>query len=532
MDRPGDASVATLHTVGQAIESAGLDDGLLTGIAQGPHIRSKTGDSGLLGTLLPGLVGPARSGLSGTIKAGPGPHFYDEYNRTVIMRGLNVLPSAKVPDFEPIKNLSTLDTIKPYGVNAVRLLFIWEAYETSPSVYDASYLAYYDGVIEYLWNSLGIRSIVDVHQDGLSRYLLRGCGDGFPKWWLLKAIDEGRLHEPKNGNGCVVWPAYEDEEAKNTSSPLYTVYQSFYSDHDGMKNDYFRLWDKLSSHYNSTPGVLGFDLFNEPLELPKDQSIIRVYDELVPLIRANFPTALIFSSPNVITGLGPIDYFPTEVPTYSNTAYAGHYYANQASKIVNASKECSNPGIFNQMNATKFAAATKWKAPWFVGEYGIGPYGCLKTGGPQAYIQSFYTTMNDLLLSGTQWDWAYWTEHTKDGFNGIDLSVVDESFNVRDNYVVWPYVQAFGGEPGAMHVNATARIFTASWTVTPELFLAGSPAIETGIFVPQPFFKATSWAGVKIKGSSGLTCSTSYDQISVTCIPSRAGSFSVTITPP
>lgn len=42
-------------------------------------------------------------------------------------------------------------------------------------------------------------------QDGLSRYLLRGCGDGFPKWWLLKAIDEGRLHEPKNGNGCVVW---------------------------------------------------------------------------------------------------------------------------------------------------------------------------------------------------------------------------------------------------------------------------------------------------------------------------------------
>ena len=38
-------------------------------------------------------------------------------------------------------------------------------------------------------------------------------------------------------------------------------------------------------------------------ELPKDQSIIRVYDELVPLIRANFPTALIFSSPNVITGL-------------------------------------------------------------------------------------------------------------------------------------------------------------------------------------------------------------------------------------
>lgn len=38
-------------------------------------------------------------------------------------------------------------------------------------------------------------------------------------------------------------------------------------------------------------------------ELPKNQSIIGVYDEVVPRIRANFPTALIFTSPDVITGL-------------------------------------------------------------------------------------------------------------------------------------------------------------------------------------------------------------------------------------
>ena len=42
-------------------------------------------------------------------------------------------------------------------------------------------------------------------QDGLSRYLLNGCGDGFPKWWLLKAIDESRLSKPDNGNVCEIW---------------------------------------------------------------------------------------------------------------------------------------------------------------------------------------------------------------------------------------------------------------------------------------------------------------------------------------
>ncbi len=67
--------------------------------------------------------------------------------------------------------------------------------------------------------------------------------------------------------------------------------------------------------------------------------------------------------------------------------------------------------------------------------------------------------------------------------------------------------------------------------VTPKLYLAGGPAIETGIFVPQSFFKATSWAGVKIDGGSGLICKACDDQIHVTCIPSRPGSFSLTISP-
>ncbi len=50
-----------------------------------------------------------------------------------------------------------------------------------------------------------------------------------------------------------------------TLASMLSLMQSFYTDHNGMKEDYFRLWDKLSSHYSNNPGVLGFDLFNEPL---------------------------------------------------------------------------------------------------------------------------------------------------------------------------------------------------------------------------------------------------------------------------
>jgi hypothetical protein len=35
--------------------------------------------------------------------------------------------------------------------------------------------------------------------------MLRGCGDGFPKWWLLKAINESQLATPNNDNFCIIW---------------------------------------------------------------------------------------------------------------------------------------------------------------------------------------------------------------------------------------------------------------------------------------------------------------------------------------
>jgi hypothetical protein len=59
---------------------------------------------------------------------------------------------------------------------------------------------------------------------------------------------------------------YESLIRLNTDvSDAFPLGQGFYSNQNGMKDDYYRLWDKLSMHFSSNPGVLGFDLFNEPL---------------------------------------------------------------------------------------------------------------------------------------------------------------------------------------------------------------------------------------------------------------------------
>lgn len=37
-------------------------------------------------------------------------------------------------------------------------------------------------------HSVGVHVIVDMHQDGHSRWMNAGCGEGFPKWTIPPAL--------------------------------------------------------------------------------------------------------------------------------------------------------------------------------------------------------------------------------------------------------------------------------------------------------------------------------------------------------
>ncbi len=132
-----------------------------------------------------------------------GPWFKDEDGRTLLLRGVNLGGSSKVPatpDGATYRREGFFDhrgasfvgrpfplreadehfaRLRSWGFTFLRFLVTWEAIEhAGPGVYDHDYLDYVYAVVKRAGEH-GIDVFVDPHQDVWSRF---SGGDGAPGW--------------------------------------------------------------------------------------------------------------------------------------------------------------------------------------------------------------------------------------------------------------------------------------------------------------------------------------------------------------
>jgi endoglycosylceramidase len=448
---------------------------------------------------------PAVSRADGPLRV-DGRFIRDDAGGVILLRGVNTAGNSKVPPFRPVTGPSFFDPLRGWGMNVVRLLFTWEAYEPSPGVYDETYMEYYRAAVDGA-ASRGLHVIVDFHQDAFSRSLLSGCGDGFPAWaippWVIR-------NTPNNGHGCWHWGA-----SMIWDVGMHMAWGAFHDDARGARTRYLQMVERVAGRLASHGGVIGYDMVNEPWgDEPTD--LFELYELAAVAIRRAHPTAILFVSPHALISAGG-GRSGLRKPTFGNFVYSPHFY--DASVVVFKSWP---GGTLETQYGHMRAVADGWGVPLFVGEFGAT---ATTTNGP-AYIRTNYERLDDALAGGAQWVFTPgWTPQAKDGWNGEDLSIALPDGTPRPTFSARPFPRRTAGTP----TRFSAALAGAPGTRTVDLAWTHDPAAgSTELFLPADIVFGTRDITFTTTGAQ-LTCAAGGDLIR--CSSPAAGPKTLRVTP-
>ena len=234
-----------------------------------------------------------------------GNKFKDNSGRTLMLRGVNLGGSSKVPvrpdgatylseGFYQHREVSFVgrpfplqeaeehfSRLKSWGFNFLRFLVTWEAIEHSgPGEYDQEYLEYIRAVVEKA-AEFGIQMFIDPHQDVWSRF---SGGDGAPGWTLEAAGFEisnfqetaAAFTHQAQGDPLpkMIWSTNATKLAAATMFSLFFGGSDFAprtkiegeSAQEFLQRHYIQSIVQLARVLIDLPNVVGYDSMNEPLE--------------------------------------------------------------------------------------------------------------------------------------------------------------------------------------------------------------------------------------------------------------------------
>ena len=356
--------------------------------------------------------------------------FHDGQGHTLFFHGTSqVNKEATIDNGLIYYNTTQLQQLRDYGFKAIRLGFLWNAYETAPGIFNEQYMNGIENITK-LYAEYGIRTILDMHQD-LWSPLFCG-GHGIPEFYSYP--DNSTTQYWENGNRSYPQPHFaphgyippnEDPYANvyghvddttcswmvsNTTvgwAASYTTYalsntvQRLYDNVDQYQTKFAEnFWYRVAEKFKDNPGILGYELINEPwvgdvfnypeLYAPKACDVINLrslYKYLNDMIRIVDNDTIIFYEP--CTGGNDLD----ATPCGFDTGPGGAGYDNKQSlsyhiycPLIQTDVPITNDTVFNQtlLDACYEINDLQWywrlddtkrlKTAGFLTEFGAVPY--------------------------------------------------------------------------------------------------------------------------------------------------------------
>lgn len=228
--------------------------------------------------------------------------FVDEHGRTLLLRGVNVGGSSKIPysprvdlhdpRFYNDRNVSFVGRpfplaeadehftrLREWGLTFLRFVVTWEAIEhAGPGQYDTAYLDYLSAVIAKA-GEYGFRILIDPHQDVWSRFT---GGSGAPGWTLeavgfdldkLRATGAAMLYDWKaNRPPLLIWATNYGRLAPATMFTLFFAGNDFAPEtkingmpaQEFLQTHYLDAFVQVARRMRDLPHVVGYEVMNEP----------------------------------------------------------------------------------------------------------------------------------------------------------------------------------------------------------------------------------------------------------------------------
>ncbi|MFO0762135.1 MAG: cellulase family glycosylhydrolase [Byssovorax sp.] len=377
----------------------------------------------------------------------------DELGRTVFLRGVNAGGHSKLPPFSPFdyaegdyqKALDTyLDRAASWGIDVLRVPFTWEAIEPVEGMDDEAFLQRYDALLDGAF-ARGMLTVVDFHQDIYARIY---CGDGFPAWTV-----PGPHPEPHHD--CPTWGTkYLDDKE------VHAAFDAFWADGSKVQEAYAKLWERLAMRYRDRPGVIGFELFNEPgwgsadLDTWEATTLTMFYTSMAARIRKVAPDTLIFFDPPGVDAV----FAQTSMarPEGEGLVFAPHYY--QAGALTGAG---GDPDLVEPKVKVWAGYGKKWQLPVFLGEFGEPA----AFDGAEDFLRAHYDAFDATGVHGTAWEYSV----TEEVWNAELLSVVDAKGDELPvaKALIRPFARAVAGTDIESAFDAKAGKLTLRFTPSP-----------------------------------------------------------------
>lgn len=450
-------------------------------------------------------------GASSSPSSSPAPQRFlvDDSGRALILHGVNVDNHAKsdpqrMPDIADAEIGMLADD---FGFDAVRLLVFWDAAEPAEGTWDSAYLDRVAAQVDRFW-AKGIRVILDMHQDVYGPAV---SGDGAPAWATRTDGQPFQLQMPWSANYFepAVERAFDNFWAHTTDADL--------QDH------YARTWRVIAARFAAHPGVLGYDVINEPSpgsKIDLSEILLRhqeppggpsqtfdegpfalFYGRVIASIRETDPNKWIFFEPRFgAPANGMRSFLPHLVdPRHGppRLAYAPHLYS--AAMEANSAYAPSGDAILSLWASQRDEEIATLDCPTWIGEWGFS------WGWQNAPIfGARVLALADQRMTGwTYWSWdpgtpGSWSLYDRgDSATGRPAGITPAGATV-----IRPYPRAIAGQPVSFSFDAGSRVFelvfrdAAGVSGPTEIFVPRARVYPTGVTVTcddQPSTCKTAW---------------------------------------